>query len=85
VSPDHAAGKHCQQLLIVLRGFRFRLVAEIGRNQLTDRRPVLPSAVKVFEKKYVDLVEDFLAGPAEFDDEVGDELAPVYCAEALVA
>jgi hypothetical protein len=60
-------------------------VPEIGGDQFPDRRPVLAGAVKVFEKKHVGLVEDFVAGPAEFDDEVGDELAPVYCVEPLVA
>jgi hypothetical protein len=52
-------------------------VAEEGRHHLADGRPVFPSAVQRFQKEDIDPVEDLIAGPAEINDKIGDELFPI--------
>ena len=76
MSPDDAAGKHRQQRLVVSRPL-FRFVPEEGRHHLANGRPVLPSAVQRFQEGDIDPVEDLIAGPAEIDDKIGDELFPI--------
>jgi hypothetical protein len=41
--------------------------------------------MQVCKKCRVDLVEDFVARPMQFDDKLGDERAPVDAIEALAA
>jgi len=60
-------------------------VAEIGSYHATQRRTVRPGAIQIFEKTAIDLIEDLIARPLQFDDEFGDERAPVDCVEALAA
>lgn len=60
-------------------------MAEIGRDHLAQRRRVRPGAMQILEKRHVDLVENLIARPVQFDHQVGDERAPVDVVEALAA
>ena len=84
-SLDCAAREHREQLVIIGRWPRPRLVAEIGGDHATHGRIIGPGAMQVFQKRNVDLIEHLFAGPVQLDHEVGDERAPVDAIEALAA
>jgi hypothetical protein len=60
-------------------------VTERRADKLAQWRPFLPGALQVFEKRNIDLIEDLVAGPVQFDDKIGDELAPLARAPMPVA
>ena len=80
-----AARKHGEQFVIISRRPRARLVAEIGGDDAAQRRTIRPGAMKILEKWRIDLVENLIARPVQFDDEFGDERAPIDGVEALAA
>jgi hypothetical protein len=57
----------------------------MGCGHAAQRRRIGPSAMQVFEKRDIDLVENLVARPMQLDDEIGDERAPVDAVEALAA
>ena len=71
--------------MIVSRRARLRLVAEVGRDHPAQRRKIRPGAMQVFKEGNVDLIENLIARPMQFDHELGDERAPVDAVEALAA
>jgi hypothetical protein len=71
--------------MIVFRWPRLRLVAEVSREQPAQRRTVRPRAAQLIKKRNIDLIENLLARPLQFDHELGDERSPRNRVEALVA
>jgi hypothetical protein len=65
---DDPARKQTKQLVIVSRQPGAWLDTEISRNHAAKRRTIRPRALKILKKWRIDLIEDLIAGPAEFDD-----------------
>ncbi len=82
---DQSVRKHRQQLVIVLRRSRPRFVAERGGEQPAQRRTFRPRPAQFIKKRNIDLVENLLASPVQFDHKLGDERAPLERFEALAA
>ena len=70
---------------IIFRRSRPRLVTESGGGDAAQRRKIRPGAMQILKESNVDLIENLIARPVQFDHEVGDERAPVDAVEALAA